>query len=254
MVAADPARVGPVDAVLVTVKAWHLADAARAMRPLIATTTRVLPFQNGVEAIDTLAEIVGPRHVLGAICRIICLLEGPGRVRHVALEPTIDLGEPAGGELSESGDKVANALDRAGFRVQRRTDIRAALWEKLVFLAAVSGVGAVARCPIADIRACGASRALLGNLMTEVMTVAKGRGVLLPPDIVHRTMEFIDAMAPESTTSMQRDVMAGRPSELEAVLGVVSRLGRETATPTPAVDAIYGSLVPQEFRARGQVP
>ena len=63
-------------------------------------------------------------------------------------------------------------------------------------------------------------------------------------------MAFIDGMAPHATSSMQRDILSGKPSELEAVLGVICRLGRRRATATPTADAIYGSLTLQEERAR----
>ena len=80
--------------------------------------------------------------------------------------------------------------------------------------------------------------------------MASASGVPLAGDAVARAMAHVDSMAPESTASMQRDLEDGRLSELEAIIGVVARLGRETGIATPAASFVYASLPPQERRAR----
>lgn len=249
-VTSDPAEVGPVDAVLLTVKAWQVPEAAQGIRPLLSPSTRVLPLQNGVEAMDQLISVLGEGHPLGGLSRIVCVLEAPGRVRHVALRPTVALGEPRGGLLSQSAQRIAEALERASVAVERPASIRASLWEKLVLIAAVSGVGAATRVPVGEMWNCSESRALLVRLMEEAAAVAGARGVELADGVVARTLAFVEAMPPHSTTSMQRDVVEGRPSEVEAIIGALTRYGRESGVPTPVADAIYGSLLPQEIRAR----
>ncbi|HEX9112134.1 MAG TPA: ketopantoate reductase C-terminal domain-containing protein, partial [Terriglobales bacterium] len=129
-------------------------------------------------------------------------------------------------------------------------DIQAALWDKWLFIAAVSGVGAVSRATVGEVRESPPTRALLQQVMEEVAAVASQRGVRQAGDIVARTMSFIDSMPKEGTASMQRDVADGRPSELEAIIGSVVRFGKEAGVPTPAAEFIYASLLPQERRAR----
>ena len=114
----------------------------------------------------------------------------------------------------------------------------------------MSGVGAVSRANVGEVRQSPPTRALLQQVMEEVAAVARQRGVRLAPDIVPRTMAFIDNMPGEGTASMQRDVAAGRPSELEAIIGSVNRLGRAAGVPVPGTEFIYASLLPQERRAR----
>jgi 2-dehydropantoate 2-reductase len=94
----DPAQAGPVDAVLVAVKAWQVAEAAQAMRPLVGPDTCVVPLQNGVEAPAQLAAALGAEHVLGGLCRIVSLIAGPGHIRHVGLNPSVAFGELSWGE------------------------------------------------------------------------------------------------------------------------------------------------------------
>jgi 2-dehydropantoate 2-reductase len=129
-------------------------------------------------------------------------------------------------------------------------DIVAVLWSKLVFISATSAVGAAVRVPIDVFRALGETRALLVAAMEETIAVARARGVALPPELLDRTLAFVDSLPAGTTSSMQRDVMAGRPSELDAQCGAVVRLGREARVPTPVNEVLHAALMPQERAAR----
>jgi 2-dehydropantoate 2-reductase len=87
----------------------------------------------------------------------------------------------------------------------------------------------------------------------EIMAVARARGIALPGEAMRTTMAMFDGLSPQSTSSMQRDVMEGRPSELEAQIGAVVRLGQEVDVATPLHEFIYHILLPLELRARGKV-
>jgi 2-dehydropantoate 2-reductase len=247
----NPADVGLVDAVILGVKAWQVPEAARAMLPLLAATTKVLPLQNGVEAADQLQQVLGQHHTLMGLCRIISSVTSPGHIRHAGMEPMIALGEPDGTPLTANAKGLADALRAAGVVVETPPDIQAALWEKLVFIAAVSGVGAVTRAYIGEFRKCLPARQLLQQLMEEVVTVAHARGIRLREDLVTRTLAFVESLPASGTASMQRDIADGRPSELEEIVGAVVRLGDQRGVPTPGMDYVYASLLPQEQRARG---
>jgi 2-dehydropantoate 2-reductase len=80
--------------------------------------------------------------------------------------------------------------------------------------------------------------------------VAHARGIRLGEDIVARTLSFVESLPASGTASMQRDIAAGRPSELEEIVGAVIRLGDQKGVPTPTMDYIYASLPPQEVHAR----
>jgi 2-dehydropantoate 2-reductase len=87
--------------------------------------------------------------------------------------------------------------------------------------------------------------------MHEVATLAAARGVDLPPDVVAATMHQIDGLPEDATASMHRDIVAGRPSELDELIGAVVRLGREAGVATPVSAELYARLEPLEARARG---
>jgi 2-dehydropantoate 2-reductase len=248
-----PAELGLADVVLLGVKTWQVADAARAMAPLLGPDTFVVPLQNGVEAPAQLAAVLGPERVLGGLCRILAWVAAPGEIRHEGVEPYIGFGELAGG-LSPRVERLQQAFARGrGVTAEALEDVRAELWRKFLFIASVSGLGAVTRAPIGVLRTRPETRDQLERAMREVLAVARAHGVALPDDAVAETLAFTDTVPAEGTASMQRDIIAGRPSELEAQSGAVVRLGREKGVATPVHDFLYRSLVPLELRARGEL-
>jgi 2-dehydropantoate 2-reductase len=248
----DPAQAGVVDFVLVGVKAWQVPEAARTIKPLVGSQTFVVPLQNGVEAADQLAAVLGAEHVLGGLCRIVSSVVAPGHVQHAGLEPYVAFGE-LDDRPSERTERLRQAFVRAGVTAEIPPNIRAAIWGKFLFIASFSGVGAVTRAPAGVLRGLPETRRMLEQAMREVLAVAKAHGIGLAEESVDQTMALIDGLPAGATASMQRDIMAGRPSELESQNGAVVRLGQEVDVDTPLHTFIYHSLLPAELRARDQV-
>ena len=248
----DPGDVGQVEVVFVAVKTWMVPEAAVAIGPMLGPDTTVIPLQNGVEAPDQLVAEVSGGHVIGGTCRIFTDIIEPGLIRHTGVPPTITIGE-LDGSASEPVERIHAALADAGIFAAARPDIRAALWEKLIFVGPLAGVGAVTRAPIGVFRSVPRSRELLESCMEEIAAVAAAEGASLPSDAVKAAMRLADLAPADGTASMQRDIAAGRPSEIEAQVGVIPRLGARRAIPTPAHDAIYAALLPSELKARDQL-
>jgi 2-dehydropantoate 2-reductase len=250
-ITSDTMTVGIVDAILVAVKAWQVPEAAQAIRPMIGPNTFVVPLENGVEAPDQIAGVLGKGPVLGGLCRIISMMVGPGHVRHAGAEPSIAFGE-LDNRHSPRAERLRDVFSRAGVSVQVPPDIHAAMWEKFLFIASVSGVGAVTRAALGVIRSIPETRLLLEQAMREVYEVARARGIGLGENSVNKVMGFVDNLPPDGTASMQRDIQEGRPSELESQNGAVVRLGRQAGVKTPIHEFLYSSLLPAELKARGQ--
>ena len=229
-----------------------MPEAAEAMRPLVGERTFVVPLQNGIEAPGQLAAVLGAERVLGGFCSILASLDGPGRIRHMGVVPYVAFGELDGSASARTEALRAAFARTRGVTVEVPADIRAAMWNKFLFIAALSGVGAVSRVPAGVIRSLPETRELLRQALEEIYSVALRAGVALPADAVARTLEFIDGLPPDGTASMQRDVLAGRPSELEAQVGAVVRLGERLGVEVPVHRTIYAALLPQERRARGE--
>jgi 2-dehydropantoate 2-reductase len=247
----DPATAEPVDVALLGVKAWQVREAARAIRPLLRPDSVVAPLQNGVEAADDAVAELGGERVLGGLCKIMAFMAAPGLIRHAGVPPRVEFGERSGGR-SERVARLRAAFEQTkGVSVGTPEDIQVALWEKFLFIAPVSGVGAVTRMPTGVIRSLPETRQLMETAMQEVFDLARARGVKLREDAVARTMAFVDGLPAEATASMQRDILEGRPSELEYQNGAVVRLAREAKLSVPVNAFLYATLLPSERRARG---
>jgi 2-dehydropantoate 2-reductase len=237
--------------VLVAAKTWQLDEAIDLMRPLIGPETGVVPLLNGVEASDRLAAALGESHALNGICYIFVARVAPGVVRHSGIHPLIIFGERDNRRTARV-EALREWLERAGVRVTVPPDIDAEVWRKFVFGATTSGLGAVTRAPMGLLRELPETRPLFIQGMREIVAVAQACGVALGEEAVTAALAQLDALPYETTASMQRDIMAGRPSELEAQNGAVARLGAAAGVPTPLHTFIYATLLPQERMARNR--
>jgi 2-dehydropantoate 2-reductase len=248
----DPAAVGPVDAILVCVKAWQVPQAAEAVRPMIGAETVVVPLQNGVEAPSQLEAVLGTGSVLGGLCRIMSSVVAPGHIRHAGIDPYIAFGR-LDKQQSPSTERLRDAFSHTkSIRVEIPADIRVAMWRKFLLIAAWSGMGGLTRSPIGLIRTQPETRQMLQQALQEIQAVAVAHGVALPHEAIGQTLAFIDGLPPQGTASMQRDIIAGRPSELASQSGAVVRLAREAGIEVPVHTFIYQSLLLLEMQARGE--
>jgi 2-dehydropantoate 2-reductase len=240
------------EVILVCVKAWQVPEAASSIAPVVGPNSVVVPLENGVEAPNQLAEVMDRARVMGGLCRIASQVAGPGFIRHLGIEPYVAFAE-LDGKTSQRSQRLLEVFQKAGVKADVPADIWAAIWDKFMFIAAVSGLGAVARVPFGVLRTSPGTRRLLQEVMEEIGKVAAAEGVNLPADSVAKTMALVDSLPEATTASMQRDIMEGRPSELEAQNGAVVRLGEKHGIPTPANRFIYDCLLPQEQKARAKI-
>jgi len=247
----DPAKVEPVDLILFCVKTYSTDEAAAAIRPVVGPQTVVMSLQNGVEAADRIGKVVGPEHVIGGTTWLSSAVEAPGVIRQVSQFRRIVFGELGGGQ-SERIQSIYEVLNQTGITVEISENIRKVLWTKLVFIAAVSSVGSLTRMPMGDYRSIPETRSLLAGIMQEVESVAQAQGVDLDGNVVQNWLEFTDNAAPQMKPSMQLDVETGRRTELESMIGVIGRKGRELGVATPVADFVYASLLPVELKARNE--
>lgn len=244
----EPINVGPVDLILFCVKTYHTEEAAQAIRAAVGHNTVVMSLQNGVDAAERIGQIIGMEHVIGGATWISSAVESPGVIKQVSQFRRIVLGELGGGH-SERVQSIYDVLAPTGITVEISEDIRKVLWTKFVFISAASSLGSLTRLPIGDYRDVPEARRLLTGIMQEVEALARAQGISLAPDVVQKTLEFIDNSGPHIKASMQLDVESGRRTELESMIGVIGRKGRELNVPTPTADFVYGALLPVERKA-----
>ena len=237
----DVTEAGEVDLVILGVKAWQVPEAARAMKPLVAPGTTVLPLQNGVDAVSQLVAELGADRVIGGLCRIVSFVVEPGHIRHASFTPSIIIGELDNRRTSRI-DTIERVFKSAGLEISVAADIQVALWTKFLFIASYSGVGAVANAPAGVVRSDPKRRSQLLKAMEEIYTLAQARGIKLPADSVDKVMASVDGLPEDATSSMQRDIAAGKPSELESQNGAVVRMAHEAGVEVPTHTLIYEAL------------
>lgn len=250
MATADPGEMGQVDLVMLCVKTWQLAPAIDSLSSLVGPDTGVMTVQNGVEAPAQVATAFGEAAVLPGVARIFAFIERPGVIRHMGGPASLAFAE-WDNRPSSRVEAIRAALATAGAAVEVPEDIWAELWTKLLVVVPFGTLGAAANATIGELRTTPSTRGLLEEAMEEIRDVAEARGIRLADDVVARSMAFLDDQPEAATTSLQRDLLGGQRSELEAWTGAVARLGQESGVTTPVHRVLYNVLSLQEARSAG---
>jgi 2-dehydropantoate 2-reductase len=232
----DPAEIGPVDIVMYAVKLGDVESAAYKLKPLLREHTLVIPFQNGVEAPDMVAKVIGKNHVLPGVAYIATSISSPGVVTHTGTMQALHVG--AGAEAFVAAGKAA------GINIEQAQDIDLARWQKFVFLVGMSGATTLSRQPLGVIRADPHLRATLQAAMTETWRLGRQRGMRLADDFIADRMRFADTLHADMKTSMQHDLEAGKPLEAPWLCGAVVRMSDEAGLDAPVNRTIYAALKP----------
>ena len=231
-----PEEIGAVDYVVFAVKLADVESAAERLRPLLHERTLVLCFQNGVEAPETVARVIGAQHARIAVAYIASAIAAPGIVRQTGTMQRMQVGPGA--------ERYVAACKEAGINIEQVDDIDRARWEKFVFLAALSGVTTVARAPVGACRADPDLRASFEAAMTEAWRLGRKRGVKLADDFIADRMKFVDGLPAEMRTSMQHDLEAGKPLEAPWLCGAVARMSAQDGLEAPVNRTLYAALKP----------
>jgi 2-dehydropantoate 2-reductase len=247
---------GPVDVIILGVKAHSLTSLAPQLAPLVGENTTVVSTENGIpwwyfqlgageftglplERVDpggVIGKCFDPRRVVGSIVYLATEIAEPGVIRHIEGN-RISLGEPDGSK-SERIRQIASALVKAGFKAPVTTRFRNEIWVKILGNVAFNPISALTRATIVQIAIDPDTRAVVHNIMTEVAAVANKLGAELPITIEQRIAGA--EKVGEHKTSMLQDLELGRPLELEAVVGAVLEIGERLGVPMPYTHAVYG--------------
>jgi 2-dehydropantoate 2-reductase len=255
VIAASLEEVGPVDVVFLGVKAYGLPQLALQLKPVLGPETTVVSTQNGIpwwyfqgfggewdgirlERVDpggVISEAIAARNVVGSIVYFATEILSPGVIQHIEGN-RITLGEPNGAR-SDRCRSIADALIASGLRCPVTTRIRHEIWVKVLGNASFNPVSALTRATLAQmVRDPGVS-SVIRSIMQEVEAVSGKLGMELPVSIEQR-MAGAEKVG-EHKTSMLQDLEAGRPMELEALVGAVVELGERVGLPMPCTRTVY---------------
>ncbi len=243
-------NVGKVDLVLLAVKAWQVKEVAKQIKDIADDHTTVMPLQNGIMAAQELAVHLDKKNIIGGLCRIISKIEAPGIIRHFGVEPFIAFGE-LDNQKTDRTAKIKELFDNVGITSLIADDINEELWNKFMAIC-VSGLLAVTRSTYGTVRELKETRKMMNDLLGEIYEISFGEKIRLDNKIVEKTMLLIDSYPYESTSSLTRDVMAGRPSEIEYQNGTVVKLGEKYNINVPVNRYIYNCILPMELAARAK--
>jgi 2-dehydropantoate 2-reductase len=254
-IAANLEDVGPVDVVFLGVKAHGLTQLAPQLKPILGPDTAVVGTQNGIpwwffqgwggehegmhlERVDpggAIATAIEPRRVLGSIVYFATDIIEPGVVRHTEGN-RISLGEP-GGTRSDRSRQIAEALIAAGLRCPVTTRIRQEIWVKILGNVAFNPISALTGATLVQMARDPDVNSLVRRIMEETIAVGAKLGLEVPITIDQRIAGA--EKVGEHKTSMLQDLEAGRPIELESVVGAVVELGERLNVPMPHTRAVY---------------
>ena len=259
----NPADLGPQDYVIVTLKAHSVPAVVPKMQPLIGRNTTIVSGVNGVpwwyfhkigtdlegtrlESVDpdnTQWDGFGPDRVLGCVVYPAAEVSMPGTIKHIEGN-RFSLGEPDGSK-SERAVALSQALSAAGLKAPVRPRLRDEIWVKLWGNLSFNPISALTQAPLDVLCTDSGTRAVAKGMMLEAQEIAEKLGVKFPIDVERR----IDGGAAVGShrTSMLQDLDAGRPMEIDALIGSVQELGHLTKTPTPTIDTVLALI---RLRAR----
>jgi 2-dehydropantoate 2-reductase len=239
----DPKSIGPADYVLYCVKMYDIESSAELAKPLIGPNTAVVTTQNGVDARERLAPILGEPHVMGGVAQISATIAAPGVIRHVGQLARLVFGD-AGGQVSPRAKALEEVCKKAGIDALATDKIDVEIWRKFVFLASIAGLSSLTRQPMGAINSDPDLSALLAEAVGEIVAVARAKGVALPADAAELVTKMIGGMPPQAKPSMLQDLERGNRIEVAGLSGKVAALGRALGVPTPVHRTIYACLKP----------
>lgn len=231
---------GPADIVLVALKSLPCIDVPSMIRDAVGPRTAVVLLQNGIEVEDPVARAFPDNDILSSIAFVCLNRIAPGRIRHLDYGRVVIGRYPAG--IDERVKLVAGMFEKAGVPVRMTSNIVMERWQKLVWNAPFNPLsvlcgGATTR-QVLDAPECAA---VARKIMEEVVAIAAAEGVSLPADVVERNMTDTAKMKPYKT-SMCLDYEAGRPLEVEAILGRAVAAARRRGVSAPHIETIYALL------------
>jgi len=236
----DPAQAGAADLAVIAVKLWDTEDAARAVARV--PRAAVVSLQNGVDKDEVLVSVLGRDRVLGGVTHIAAVIAEPGVIAQTGKLQRVTLGELDGSRTPRL-QAAADAFRSAGVETVVSDDIRRVTWEKFVFLSALSGLTALTRKPIGEVRANPATRSLLLEALREAVAVARAEGAGLDDAFAQKQLETIDSLPAGMLSSMAQDLLRGRRLELPWLSGAVVRRAEKHGLRVPAHQAIQAALI-----------
>ena len=229
------------DAVILSSKAYGLADAIETIRPAVGATTLILPLLNGMRHLYDLDKAFGAEHVLGGTCHISVVLDADGSIRHLSPFGSLTQG-PRNAAQREGAVRLQKELERGGFDARFSDDIIGTMWEKWFFLATLAGSTCLMRATVGEIMRTAEGARFISRMLDECSAVASACGHPPQPAAQESARATLTDRQSNISASMLRDIQRGAEIESDHIVGDLIRRGREQGVPTPLLDVAYVHL------------
>jgi 2-dehydropantoate 2-reductase len=245
----DTRNVGPVDVVIVAVKAYDNDTALPMIPAMIGADTCVLTLQNGVDSVNEVAAIVGEERVIGGTTYIATALAGPGVIEQTGTHRRIVFGEVFGTlpRMTERVRGIHEALAGADIQAEAVADGRVPIWEKFIFLVSLAGFTGASRLPIGPIWSDPYIRERFLDGCREIERLARAEGVAVAPNRIEQIRTYVEGIPGSMRSSLLIDLSAGKKTEVEALQGSVVRRAEKLGIPVPIMSTLYAVLKPWAF-------
>ena len=240
----DTTKIGPVDVVMVAVKAYDNATALPMLTPMIGPDTVVLTLQNGVDSVNEVAAVVGEAHVLGGTTYVATALEGPGLIVQTGVHRSIIFGEVFGEhrQVSPRVQAVADIFATADIQVTPVADARVPIWDKFVYLVAFSGFTGASRLAIGHLWKFPHVQEMFYATSREIAAIAQAEGVTISANRFDTLKDYMDHIPPTTRSSLLIDLEQGKRIEVEALQGAAVRRAQRLGVPVPITATLYAVL------------
>lgn len=236
---ADASPIGIADYIIVCTKNYDLTGIVEQLKPCIGKNTVILPLLNGIEGVEKIREMVPGTLVPAGCVYIVSAIKEPGAVENIGNQQKLFFG------LDSTSDerlaKLEDLLKEAGIEATLSTDILKIIWQKFIFLSSLATATSYFDQPVGQL--LEENRDVLTTLITEVVALAKAKGIEVDPEITEKSIAHYQQLPYEATSSMHRDFKASRQTELESLTGYVVKQAALFKLEVPTFKEAYSKLL-----------
>jgi 2-dehydropantoate 2-reductase len=240
LVSDDPDQIGVLDYLICATKTYDIEESLFSLQKCITSKTVILPLYNGVDAPERIKKMFPENDILQGCVYIVSMIASPGTIRRLGFYEKLFFG--SGITSIAKLEELQNILQKAKIESYLVENIEETVWEKFIFISALASATSYLNQTIGEILTKKKSMSVYVELLHEIEAVAKAKGLQLPEDIVNQTIKKLEKSPKEATSSMHRDLLANRTTEVTSLTEFVVNEGLKYGVPTPLYKKITDAL------------
>jgi 2-dehydropantoate 2-reductase len=241
LVSNNPEEIGELDYLICATKSYDIEESLLSLQKCIVTNTVILPLYNGVDASERIQKISPENEVLQGCVYIVSMILLPGTIRKIGFFEKLFFGSQT--VSNTKLEELQNIFQKAKIESYLVENMEETVWEKFIFISALASATSYLNQNIGEILGNPESKSVYVTLLHEIEAVAKAKGLQLPGDIVNQTIIKLEKSPKEATSSMHRDLLAGKNTEVISLTQFVVNEGLRHGVKTPLYEKIASSLL-----------